>query len=55
MEKARWVNSGEQSQWIKDVLDKLSPERRQFIMDNWAKNGFKNPKAYLNFLNKFGH
>ena len=55
MEKARWANSGEQSQWIKDVLDKLSPERRQFIMDNWAKNGFKNPKAYLNFLNKFGH
>lgn len=55
MEKARWTNSGEQSQWIKDVLDKLSPERRQFIMDNWAKNGFKNPKAYLNFLNKFGH
>lgn len=55
MEKARWLNSGEQSQWIKDVLDKLSPERRQFIMDNWAKNGFKNPKAYLNFLNKFGH
>lgn len=54
MEKARWANSGEQSQWIKDVLGKLSPERRQFIMNNWSKNGFKNPKAYLNFLNKFG-
>ena len=54
MSKARWANSTEQQEWTQNVLNKLPAERRQFIMDNWAKNGFKNPKAYLTFLNKFG-
>jgi len=54
MSKARWSNSTEQQEWTQNVLNKLPAERRQFIMDNWAKNGFKNPKAYLTFLNKFG-
>ena len=52
---ARWNNSTEKEQWEANVLNKLDGEKRSWILNNWAKNGFKNPKAYLSFLNKFGH
>ena len=52
---ARWNNSTEKEQWEANVLNKLDEGKRSWILNNWAKNGFKNPKAYLSFLNKFGH
>ena len=52
---ARWNNSTEKEQWEANVLNKLDEEKKSWILNNWAKNGFKNPKAYLSFLNKFGH
>ena len=52
---ARWNNSTEKEQWEANVLNKLDEGKKSWILNNWAKNGFKNPKAYLSFLNKFGH